>query len=594
MSVADVNDKYLNVGYKRREIPGEDVTLKHGRSVMGRKGIGKLSLFSIANIVEVHTTKGSEHHGFTMNVHEIKKAIEVDGGNQYQPEPVSPTEVKIDEGTKIILSDLKRELRGGKWLRRRLARRFSIIGSHHNFRILLDDEPITIEDRDYYDKLQYLWTYGKSVPPKTANSITPIHCSGKIENTQYEISGWIGTAEKHGQLKDPDTNDSINKIVIMVRGKLAQEDILEEFGEGGYYSNYIIGEIHADFLDQDSEDDIATTSRQQIIKEDPRYVILKTKIRSELKKIQNRWNSLRHKSGYKKAIEIPSIRNWYEELNPDHQQAAKSLLGKVYQLPIDKPDQMRQLLISSILAFESLRLRNLLHKIEKISVDNIGILSDIFTQLNDLEASAYYQITKERLAVIRGLTRLVDEDEKEKALQKYLFRHLWLLDPSWERATHTARMEKRIYNALDGIHDMLPEEQRLGRLDIKYTTTGNKHVIVELKRASRRLRATDLVDQIDRYRDAVAKVLSCMDRSDEPLEFICIVGKPLTDWTSPGGTQKTRELLKAVDARVVTYEELINNALQAYQDYVEKEENVGRIYKLISSINEEDLKAMSP
>ena len=82
-----------------------------------------------------------------------------------------------------------------------------------------------------------------------------------------------------GQLRDADTDESINKIVIMVRGKLAQEDILEEFGEGGVYSKYIIGEIHADFLDQDDQDDIATTSRQRIIEEDPRYQDLKSKVK---------------------------------------------------------------------------------------------------------------------------------------------------------------------------------------------------------------------------------------------------------------------------------------------------------------------------
>ena len=47
MSVKDMNEKYLRVGYRRRE---EDtlhgrLTAK-GRPAMGRKGLGKLSLFS--------------------------------------------------------------------------------------------------------------------------------------------------------------------------------------------------------------------------------------------------------------------------------------------------------------------------------------------------------------------------------------------------------------------------------------------------------------------------------------------------------------------------------------------------------------------
>ena len=86
----------------------------------------------------------------------------------------------------------------------------------------------------------------------------------------HQVAGWIGTALGSGDLKDGE--DNLNKIVIMVRGKLAQEDILEDFTEGGLYTKYLIGEIHADFLDVDNEEDIATSNRQEIIKDDLRYL----------------------------------------------------------------------------------------------------------------------------------------------------------------------------------------------------------------------------------------------------------------------------------------------------------------------------------
>ena len=63
MDLVDINEKYLTVGYERRKT--EPVT-PSGRGVMGRKGIGKLSLFSIARSVEVHTVKNGEKHGFRM------------------------------------------------------------------------------------------------------------------------------------------------------------------------------------------------------------------------------------------------------------------------------------------------------------------------------------------------------------------------------------------------------------------------------------------------------------------------------------------------------------------------------------------------
>ena len=44
------------------------------RPVMGRKGIGKLSLFSIAKTVEVHSIRGNARHGFRMDLDKIEEA----------------------------------------------------------------------------------------------------------------------------------------------------------------------------------------------------------------------------------------------------------------------------------------------------------------------------------------------------------------------------------------------------------------------------------------------------------------------------------------------------------------------------------------
>ena len=472
MSVQDANEKFLNVGYERRKQKDGAKSLGFNRPVMGRKGIGKLSLFSIAKTVEVHSVKGIERHGFSMNIHKIEEAIEDGGESEYTPDPIESAGVHIEKGTKIILTDMKRQLhRSSAALRRRLARRFSIMGPNHRFQIELDSVPIAIEDRDYYDKLQYMWTFGERGREAESLARNREHVKkrpGEVElgKKSFEIDGWIGTVKEAGQLKDSDTGESINKIVIMVRGKLAQEDILEEFGEGGVYSKYIIGEVHADFLDQDHADDIATTSRQRIIEEDPRYQALKSKLQSELKAVQAEWTDLRNEQGRDVAINVPQIKEWYRSLNPDHKRAAEQLFGKINQLPIDDASQKRQLFVSGILAFESLKFRNSLHRLNEVSAENIRVLSEIFDQLDELEASAYYQIAKDRLAVIRKLTNLVDDDAKERALTEHLYQHLWLLDPSWERATHTEHMETRINTALRGSDGSPPRKRRSFRESI--------------------------------------------------------------------------------------------------------------------------------
>ncbi len=598
MTIADANQKYLHVGYERRKVAPR--TPRFDRPVMGRKGIGKLSLFSIARTVRVESVAGGEKHGFVMDAEDIETEIRDGGEGRYEPDPVASAEIDLARGTRITLTNMKRKLQWtGRALRRRLARRFSIIGVEHRFAITLDGEPISATDRYYQDKVQYIWTFGdigNRVAGTAGNLESREERSGALEgHPEWVIDGWIGTASMAGQLKDTDTSESINKLVVLVRGKLAQEDILEEFGEGGLYTKYMLGEIHADFLDLDDAEDIATTSRQKLIEEDPRYQALKAKLRDELKHVQGRWTKLRRSQGTKQAVVYPGIQEWFTELDPDQKDAARRLFGRINELPIEDESNKRQLVVSGVLAFESLKLRNMLHRLDEISTENLDVLQQVFVQLDDLEASAYYQIAKERLRIIRKLTGLVDENAKERAMQEHLYKHLWLLDPSWERATHTEHMERRITTALDEVCGTLTEEQERARVDVKYSTTGNKHVIIELKGAQKRISTTALNEQLSKYYTAAEKILTAAGRGSEPVEIVVVVGRRLSDWDETDTSeQRSREMLAASRARIVMYDQLIDNALQAYQDYVDSAEKAGRVYRLVQRISEQDVDALSP
>lgn len=598
MTVADANDKYLAIGYERRKGGGSKTP--GGRSVMGRKGIGKLSLFSIASTVEVHSVKDGKSHGFTMNIDDIRDSA-LDGGNgEYHPAPVDSARITLTAGTRITVSDMKRRLhQTGTALKRRLARRFSIIGENQGFSIVLDGEPVTIADRGYHDKLQYIWPFGQrgeetAKMAKSAKRVGALPSAVEAEGSVYNIDGWIGTASKPSDLKDRDTGESINGIVVMVRGKLAQENILDEFGDENIYSEYVIGEVHADFLDLDDQEDIATSSRQRLIEEDPRYQSLKITLGECLKEVRRGWNNLRSEGGLTTATKMmPQIETWYQSLHDDHKKAAKNLFGRINQLKIDTPEERGQLFISGILAFESLKLRNLINRIDEVSPANLGVLRDVFMQLDDLEASAYYQITRDRLEVIKTFEGIVEDDELEKVLQAHLYDHLWLLDPSWERAAKTEYMERQIRHALlGGLDANLTKDEKLSRVDIGYTTTGNKHVIIELKRASRPLSTADLVAQIQKYYGAASKVLQQTGKADEPLEFICVVGRPLTDWSNPDGANISKNTLAGSKARVVMYQELIENAAKAYNDYTVAHQQAGRVYELIKTIEESYVQAI--
>ena len=591
MDVADANEKYLSVGYERR-IAGEGITPRLKRQVMGRKGIGKLSLFAIARTVTVHSVKDGATHGFVMDEKDIEDAAKR-RKPAYHPDAVDPEETDIEQGTRIILSNLKQEKGRPGALVTKIARRFSVIGENDRFDVSVNGKLITPENRNYYRKLQYIWTFGwrgkraaRDAKVERRFALAPDVSVGSSAN---RIDGWIGTVEKAGDMREPETKESINEIAVMVRGKMAQDDILKEIGEGGMYSKYVIGEIIADFLDQDDEDDISTTGREHIKTDSDRYKALVDKIREDLKTIQNKWTELRNEEGRSKALEIPQIKEWYGDLPSEHKSVAKKLFGKINQLTIESDDTRRRLFISAILAFEGLKLRNLLDRLNDIDVNNLETVNAVFVQLDDLEASAYYQITRGRLEVIRELNDAVDENTRERVIQEHLFKHLWLLDPSWERAAQTELMESRVEKAFDAINASLSEEQRNGRLDIKYKTTGNKHVIIELKRPGVAVDSSELQKQVKKYRGAVLNILKAQGKPREYVEFVCVVGRDPKDWGDyDKAEEESRDALEKLKARIVKYDELINNAQMAYRDYTRQKKNVAKTFNLIREIGLDD------
>lgn len=584
MTQEDVNGKFLHVGYRKRENESPR-TPRFGREPMGRKGIGKLSLLSIAETILIETVKNGECNGFRMRVADIRRAIE-ERESVYQPEPVEVAKGGLAVGTRITLTDIKKRFpQATAALRRRLARRFSVIGPE--FAIKVNGIKVTVADRDYLGKVQYLWTFGAAGEDGSGSTAlcTSLqeheHRSGEIE--AGTVRGWIGSVHQVGQLKD-EFGDTLNRITVMVRGKVAQEDILDEFAEGGVYSKYLIGEIEAGFLDRDDQPDIATSSRQSIIEDDPRYQALSAFVQIQLKHIQSRWTDWRNRAGESKAAEIPAIKEWLGKLAPDQRTKARNLFGKINQLPLEDAER-RRLFKHGVIAFESFRYKESLDALDAISVESIPALAQVFHDLDQIEATLYHQIVRERLQVIRALEEKVEEDARERVIQQHLFDHLWLLDPSWERATDTPYMEQQVCNVFGGLDVGLTDEEKAGRLDIKYKTYSGKHVVIELKRAERVVGTYELGAQVQKYRSAIMKILEEQRRPHEPFEFICVVGRQPRDWADPNGREMSERILQPLNARIVMYQELLQNAQTAYKAYLDRSTQAGRIYELIRAID---------
>ncbi|QNH80664.1 ATP-binding protein [Pseudomonas protegens] len=586
MTIEDMNNKFLKVGYRRRA--KESTTTALGRHVMGRKGLGKLSLFSIAEDVQIESVKDFQRHGLMMNVAKIREAI--DGElSRYVPDALSSESLSVDVGTKIVLSKLKKGRVPSTLtaLRRRLARRFSVIGSK-DFKVIIDGAPVTAGERDDIRAVEYLWHIGDKLESRTRSAVnlrSEITLPTRLEGWQsdWQVRGWIGTAVKPKMLVDADGNN-LNSIVLMAHGRLIQENILDNINDGRLYTKYLTGQLEADFLDFDTDDDLATSDRQRIQESDPRSVAMSAYLKSLLSKIEPQWAKWRRDSGAQDvAEEHPVIKEWFSSLDESYRDQAKALLAKVASLPIDNEDDKKTVLRDSIMAFERLKLRGTVN--ELIDAVEIGAdrLMPLIAQRDSLEATLYRDIIKSRIEVIRVFQKLADENEKEKALQNHIFDHMWLLDPTWERADGSELIETRLTSEGVIVED-LTEKERLGRVDIKYRTILGTHIVVELKRAGRKMGLMELQAQGILYADKLRKILLAQGETSPVIEVVFVIGPPVDEESS--NPLRVRSMMDAISpgSRIVHFDTLISSALKAYQAYIDSNKELDRVDKIVAQL----------
>ena len=594
MDVEDINTKYLNVGRQRRV--DSAISPIYNRPVMGRKGIGKLSLFSIANTISVYSVKDTEKNALRISTDALRVCIE--NNNMYFPEELPVEDIDFEgNGTKIVLSDLKKKRTAAlsTFLKRRIARRFSIIGDQYNFSVIVNGSEVTISDRNYLPKAQMLWIYpSDEVQLYSADALLK-QCNGEVlkdhsirENTflcegqTIKVYGWIATASEPSKLQDDEEN--INRITIMVRGKMAKEDVLPSIRSTAIYTKYVFGEIHADFLDSDDMEDITTSSRQDFFEDDERYTALLTFLKNELGDIRKSWEDARSNAGVEAACKYRVVKDWYDNLGRDSQKAAKQLFGKINQMTVT-PVERLELFKHGIIAFESSRMRDELSSLDEITVDDMEGFLSVAGKLDILEERLYYQIVQERLQVIQHLREVVDDNALEKVVQHHLAKNLWLLDPSWDRSTEMPEVERSFRKLIEGIDNQLTREELDARLDIKYKKASGKHIIIELKRGARVVPQYEAFKQIQKYSDAMEELLRSY-QDNTPFEIIMLVGEPIGRMDrSSKPYYNFVESIKPYHARIMYYSELLHNAELLYGEFLNAHEGAASLLKVIEEIS---------
>ena len=143
------------------------------------------------------------------------------------------------------------------------------------------------------------------------------------------------------------------------------------------------------------------------------------------------------------------------------------------------------------------------------------------------------------------------------------------------------------------MEEVLKTKERKLRVDIRYTKyrrVAAAHVIVELKRRSVTVTKTDLESQVRGYMDALRDEMlnSSKENAALPIQAVCIVGSLPRGWKQERTRQMDEESLRLYGIRVMTYDELIDNAFVAYGEFVAASESKGQLRELMDQIRNFD------
>lgn len=605
MSADNIKQRFLNVGYSRRKSSANKEFSDSGaRRVMGRKGIGKLAMFALAMEIRISSqASGQEAIGLVVQVPEFKKSLEEKQEHilkEFTPEPFSK-----GRGTRIELKKVPVGLKTTEsYLRVKLARRFSVLGSASNFKVILNGGEITKEDRGFYQYIQFLWMFDKEsgddvqkfaksiaklpVKPAPGEVVTP--CVKEIprivmlEGKEYTVSGFVASVALPKQLGAKE--DSANIVSVFANGRVFAEDILPEANSAKYYKNYLVGEIHANFLDDD-EIDRATASREAIKKDDPKYQALIKFIRDSLDDIGDTWDEWRTDLGLDETeADNAAVIEWIATLKDgrDRRAASKlmtSIKNSVVHSDEAKNDAAKKILYrGAIIGFEKLRIAGQLDKLVKVT-DVLGPeFAAIFASLDQVEEAAYADITRQRLGVITKFAEITnDPSTLEKVAQQYIFDHLWLLDPAWDRITAHAEMEKTLTKELQ---TKFPDSKG-ARLDIRYRASSGRHIVVELKRPTlTSLDADELFTQVRKYKLAIESYYQIKEPNKPvpPFDiYLLVAQKPATF------DESMRKALAEVNGKLITYTQLINDAKITYQQYLAVNDATGPLSTTLKKLS---------
>jgi hypothetical protein len=543
MDETEIQTEYLPIGRNRRGDDSKNAQSKNGkREVTGRKGLGKLSSFGVAEEMEVRSVKGGRAITLKLNYAEMQRWSKTHGKDPYEPTVFAGrTGPTTDaDGVEVTLRKLHRRNKISiDVVRRGLAQRLSFIGP--KFGVLINGQGIQPGDR-------------MSMADCDADQRWKVEDlpGGNDIGDGLKVTGWIGFLSTSSQ--------SNRGIDIFAHGKAAELE--SYFGYPSTHAQFarahLVGEIHADFLDN-QDNDLVATPRNSVLWEDPAAYSLQSWGRETLRWAFDKWVELRRSKKEDQIIREAEFDIWLQGRPPHEQRVAMRMVKLLADDVNLDPSSVRPLLEVIKGSVESAAFVELISTLESSTSINVAQLLGLFSEWRVIEARDMLRHADGRRAAIVQLEGYMKSGALEVSeMQPLLRKNVWLLNPRWNEPQveqHYSDLLKQHCKDPKG----LDEIDR--RIDILGVSEGSTLTVVEIKHPTKILERKDL-EQVERYVDwARGNLMGTGPEAFRYINGLLVVGK-----LSNKADLKTKMVrLAGDDIRVETYGDLHSASIKFYQ-----------------------------
>jgi hypothetical protein len=548
MTAEEINHKFLLVGRNRRKEERTDKIRVRGktRRIIGCKGIGKLAGFGIAGQVELTTWKDNRFVKFRMDYDKIQERLSEQRGDvatTYEPDVLAWGPTDRHDGTIVKLTHLKREREVSlPVIRRNLARMFSVIGT--DFVVRVNRKKIEPAEREIREQCEWVWPVNEPIDK---------------EHPDVKVKGWIGTME------DPVPADLGRGVVVMARGKLVQEPTTFDVGGKGITGQhalaYLVGELHAEFLDR--EEDLVATGRRSVVWEKWPASRLREWINEKIRKTCQEWAQRRREKKMKTVRELPTYKERIAKLPSRERKIVDGFLAKMAEredVELGSIEKVADFLAGGV---EYQSFLDLMEAMEKAGVSKPEVVIEFFKEWETLDAIEMIRVVEGRLEAIEKFQELVTLKAKEvPTLHKFIVDNPWLLDPTWDYLDDEVDFRKKLLERFPESRIVPEKNRRIDFLCLGYGTVLN---VIELKGARSPIGRREL-EQLEQYVDHVRT----LQGTDPTASYSTIVGYTIGGQLSRSSeVHQKAERLQRDSMYVRTYADLRKRVLAVHKRFIE-------------------------